>query len=85
MAGVGAAAVVDVAAVLDGAVLAALRVDLDVPRGVVQPLDDLPHVGAGVLLRPVDALELQVRPVDKVGVHRDGEGVYRGGKQDLIY
>ena len=36
-----------------------------------------------MLLCPVDALELEVRPVDVVRVHRDGKGVDGGGEEHL--
>ena len=48
---------------------------LDASRRVLQTLDDLDHVGAGVLLGAVDAAQLDVRPVDEVAVDCDAEGV----------
>ena len=82
MARVGAPAVVDVADV-QSAVLPVWSVDLDASRRIVQPLDDLHHVGARVLLRPVDTSQLDVRPVDKVSVDGDAVGVDGGADQDL--
>lgn len=77
MAGLVAAAVVDVARI-NGALLSAGGEDLEVSRGILQSLHQLDLIGSGVLLRPINPAELQIRPIDMLSEDSDSEGINGG-------
>ena len=65
------------------ALLSALGEDMNVSGALLEAPHHLHHVGARVFVGPVHAAQLQVSPVDVAAVHRECEGVDRGGDQQL--
>lgn len=82
MTGIRAASVIDLA-LIDGATLPLWSINLDSAWRVIEPLDNFLEVGPCVFISAINSSKLEVSPVDELLVHGDGEGINRGGNEDL--
>lgn len=73
----GASSIINVTQI-DVTFLPGTRKHMNVTGRIIESLHHLNHIGASVLLSPVDPSQLQISPVDVVAVNCDGEWVDGG-------